>query len=662
MNEFFQRLKQRKLVQWAIAYVAAAFALLQGIDIIGQQFGWPDSVRRGITLALVVGLFVTLVLAWYHGERGVQRVTGTELLIIGLVLAVGGGLLWRFASTHAPDNKTSVVSNESGVSEPSRVIPEKSIAVLPFASLSEDKANAYFADGIQDEILTRLSKITQLKVISRTSTQQYQSKPGNLSEIARQLGVAHILEGSVQKSNDSVRVNVQLIKAEGDSHLWAETYDRKLTDIFAVESEVAQRIAGSLEARLTGREQQQLADVPTKDPHAYEAYLRGRTLLNVQGLDAIDSAIGFLRKAVELDPKYAEAWAQLAIAESQESGHERTPEQLELARHAAETAVRLQPESAETHTGLATFYYYALHDYDRALAELEEARRWSPNDANVIFYIGLIKRRQGKLDEAIEYQRKATVLDPRNSDIWVNLSGTYRGKRDFKTARATIDQALAISPDELDIVGYKAEIDIAEGNLDAADEILRGRKAVPGTEAFYLKIYALVCRRKFEEALAVFAGSDDTINPRPLSRARRNVFRGEVEYLAGHREESRRLMEQGRAELLALRAQGNTSQDLTQGLIGVYAFLDDREAFEHEADALLRAKAGDKWGLGSSEQEVAYGYAIIGDADRALPLIERGLSTECDSSLTTAMLRQDPIWDRIRNDPRFQKLCKEPNK
>ncbi len=222
MNEFFQRLKQRKLVQWAIAYVAAAFALLQGMDIIGQQFGWSDSVRRGITLALVVGFFVTLVLAWYHGERGVQRVTGTELLIIGLVLAVGGGLLWRFSSTHAPDNKTSVVSNESGVSEPTRVIPEKSIAVLPFDNLSSDKENAYFADGIQDEILTRLSKIGALKVISRTSSQKYKSTPDNLREVGKQLGVANLLEGSVQKIGNAAHINVQLIRVATDEHLWAE--------------------------------------------------------------------------------------------------------------------------------------------------------------------------------------------------------------------------------------------------------------------------------------------------------------------------------------------------------------------------------------------------------------------------------------------------------
>src|ERR1700759_2187387 len=275
MNEFFQRLKQRKLVQWAIAYVAAAFALLQGIDIVAQQFGWPEGVRRGITLALVIGFFVTLVIAWYHGERGAQRVSGTELLIIGLVLAVGGGFLWRFAASHPSDNKAAVVPNETRPSEPAIPIAEKSIAVLPFENLSSDKENAYFAEGIQDEILTRLSKIADLKVISRTSTQHYNSAPANLPEIAKQLGVAHILEGSVQKSGDAVRVNVQLIKAATDSHLWADTFDRKLIDIFSVESEVAKAIADQLRAKLTGREEQLIASKSTDNTEAYDAYLRG---------------------------------------------------------------------------------------------------------------------------------------------------------------------------------------------------------------------------------------------------------------------------------------------------------------------------------------------------------------------------------------------------
>ncbi|MFL6567804.1 MAG: adenylyl cyclase, partial [Chthoniobacterales bacterium] len=275
-RNFFAELKRRNVYKVAVAYAVVGWLAVQISSTVLPTFHAPEWVLQTLVVLVVLGFLIALVIAWAfemtpQGIKRTEDVSPDEklpqwsrdkfLAMTSIVALLAAGLL----AFQLMRGKHAVPSE----------ISDKSIAVLPFASLSEDKANAYFADGIQDEILTRLSKIAQLKVISRTSTQQYQSKPGNLSEIARQLGVAHILEGSVQKSNDSVRVNVQLIKADGDSHLWAETYDRKLTDIFAVESEVAQRIAGSLEARLTGREQQQLADVPTKDPHAYEAYLRG---------------------------------------------------------------------------------------------------------------------------------------------------------------------------------------------------------------------------------------------------------------------------------------------------------------------------------------------------------------------------------------------------
>src|ERR1044072_3074317 len=237
MNGFFQRLKQRKLVQWALGYIAAAFALLQGADIVAQRFGWPAQTMRFLIIALSVGLFATLVLAWFHGERGAQRVTATEMLILALVLARGGGLLWRFARVESERDVHSD-NDEAHRSAASLPVAEKSIAVLPFENLSSDKENAYFVIGIQDEILTKLAKIGALKVISRSSTQQYQSRPGNLTEIGRQLGVANILEGSVQKVGPLVHVNVQLIKAATDEHLWAESYDRTLDNIFGVEGEI----------------------------------------------------------------------------------------------------------------------------------------------------------------------------------------------------------------------------------------------------------------------------------------------------------------------------------------------------------------------------------------------------------------------------------------
>ena len=463
----------------------------------------------------------------------------------------------------------------------------------------------------------------------------------------------------MQKSGESVRVNVQLIKAEGDSHLWAETYDRKLTDIFAVESEVAQRIASSLEARLSGREQEQVANVPTQNAQAYDAYLRGLALLNKQGLDQVEKATEYLRKAVELDPQYAQAWAQLAIAESERYNYERTATQLERARRAGEAAVRLQPELAEVHAGLSTFYYYCLADFDRALVELEEARKLSPNDANAIFYTGLVKRRQGKLDEAIQFQKKATVLDPRNSDMWVNLGRSYRGKRDFKSAREMFDRAIAIAPDEIDIVGMKAQTYFAEGNLEAVDELLRGRKIEGLGDAFGAEITLLAWRRQFDEAVRRLSDFSKTaqVNGSPLWAAILKGTLGRLQTAAGHGAEGRPLLEEARRELLAQRAQGNTTLGIAEALIADNAFLGDRQQLDREAEALLNATKSDLWRSPASEEIVASGYAILGVADRAVPLIAHVLSLDYDFALTRAALRQDPIWDRIRSDPRFQKLA-----
>src|SRR6476660_8458934 len=240
MNEFFQRLKQRKLVQWAIAYVAAAFALLQGIDIVAQQFGWPEGVRRGITLALVVGFFVTLILAWYHGERGAQRVSGTELLIIGLVLALGGGFLWRFAAaSHTTADKSVVVPNESKALVPVTTSSEKSIAVLPLVNTSGDPANEYFSDGLSEELIAVLAKIPGLKVIGRNSSFFFKGKSDDSAAIGQKLGVANLIEGSVRKQRDRVRIVAELISAADGRSLWSETYDRELKDVFAVQAEIA---------------------------------------------------------------------------------------------------------------------------------------------------------------------------------------------------------------------------------------------------------------------------------------------------------------------------------------------------------------------------------------------------------------------------------------
>jgi TolB-like protein/Tfp pilus assembly protein PilF len=462
MNEFFQRLKQRKLVQWAIVYVAAAFALLQGIDIVAQQFGWPEGVRRGITLGLVVGFFVTLVLAWYHGERGAQRVTGTELLI-GLVLALGGGFLWRFAAARSADSKTATVPNES-----TSVIDAKSIAVLPFDNLSSDKENAYFTDGVQDEILTHLAKVAELKVISRMSVMQYKSGVArNLRKISEELGVAHVVEGSVQRAGNKVRVNAQLIDARNDRHEWAENYDRPIDDVFAIQSEIAKAIADQLQARLSPAERNTIEQRPTTDVIAFSQYSKGKTLLLTAGGGrpadrAYREAVDLLESAVARDPAFHAAFCQLVLANDllYARGYDHTPERLSAAEEALKRAAELHPDSAETHLARAQHLYFALRDYNGARSELDLARQGLPNDPRVVELTGYILRRQGKAEEGVRALQQAASLDPRNTSLLYQIFPSYMDLRRYAEAAAALERMLQIKPDDLAPGVIRTEVDL----------------------------------------------------------------------------------------------------------------------------------------------------------------------------------------------------------
>src|SRR2546422_2872619 len=356
--------------------------------------------------------------------------------------------------------------------------PEKSIAVLPFENRSEDKANAYFADGIQDEILMRLSKIADLKVISRTSTQHYKSAPENLPEIARQLGVAHILQGSVQKSGEAVRVNVQLIKAANDSHLWADTFDRKLTDIFSVESDVAKAIADQLRAHLTGQEEQVIAAKPTGNTEAYDAYLRGlaytlKTATNTPAYYLV--AQKYLREAVRLDPKFALAWALLSLVDARgyiSVNLQPTVALCEETRQAAETALTLQPNLGEALHAKAFYHYACLKDYDTAVRYFEQARQFLPNNSRIPQSLAYVARRRGQWDRSEAYFNEAERLDPRNVNLLTQHATTDIPLRRFPEALRKLDQVLNITPDDVDVLVVKAGIALAEGDLPRASALL----------------------------------------------------------------------------------------------------------------------------------------------------------------------------------------------
>jgi TolB-like protein len=668
-RQFFTELKRRNVYRVAAAYAVVAWLLIQLASILFPTFEAPAWVMKVFVAVVAAGFPLALIFAWAfeltpEGLKRTEEVapnesitqrTGRKLTVIVSIIAAVAVALLLF-QTFRPRSATSPVRVAPVAA--TGTVPEKSIAVLPFASLSDDKANEYFAHGIQDEILTRLAKIRELKVISRTSTQQYQSKPGNLAEIAKQLGVAHILEGSVQKAGDAVRVNVQLIRAETDSHLWADTYDRKLTDIFAVETEVAQKIASSLEAQLTGREQQEIARVPTKNPEAYDAYLRGLALIVRQSSENVEKARAFFQHAVELDPNYAQAWAQLSIAESQLYFADETPAGFERARRAAETAVRLQPELSDAYHALGVFNYFCAGDYDRALRELDEGRKRSPNDATIILATSLVKRRQGKLDEAIELQKKATVVDPRNPDVWSNLARSYRGKRDFKTAREMWDRAFAVSPEELEFIAEKALTYMAEGDLDTAEGLLRGEQMQNVEMAVWAKIDCLVYRRLFEEAIQTVMQALEKKKGRPPGEvANDKSWAGQVQLWAGREAEGRALLQEAQQELVAVRAGGDRTWRVTEALMLTAAALGDRQMVEREAPILSSLTQHDLWWFPARKANVASAYALLGDADHAIPLLQEALSASYHRAITPALLRLDPAWDKIRSDPRFQKLA-----
>ena len=465
MTEFFQRLKERKLVQWALAYVAAAFALLQGLDIIAQQFGWPENVRRGSTLALVVGFVVTLVLAWYHGERGKQRVTGTEVFVLALLVSLGGLLVWRFTNS-SPAPRVAPL----GAIVPN-VIPEKSIAVLPFENLTDDKNAAYFADGIQDEILTKLASIADLKVISRTSTRRFKSAPDNVREIAQQLGVAHLLEGSVQKSNDQVRVNVQLINAIKDSHVWAETYDREFKDIFGVEGEIATTIADTLQVKLTGTAKRLLAARPTENAQAHQFYLQGVFYHARGSKEDYRKAIDFYREAVRLDPRYALAWTELSISWMNLSrkflNGQEAQDAYAQALAAAQSALALDPKLAAAHTARG-LVLESNFDWKGAEAEFRRAIELAPHDDAPKATLADLMATLGHPEQAVELAREELKSDPLCASCYHWLASYLSALDRLDEAEQAIRKAIELQPSHADFYTQLTVIAIQRGDAKAA--------------------------------------------------------------------------------------------------------------------------------------------------------------------------------------------------
>src|SRR5437773_8521750 len=466
MNGFLEEVKRRKVYRVAAAYVIAAGGIIQLASAAFPAWELPNWALRLVIVLLLLGFPIALILAWAYditaegvrptpaiaAPRSHRRRNVIMLVATGVaVSAAAGFFLLPRASAHKID---------------------KSIALLPFDNLSDEKENAYFADGIQDDVLTNLSKIGDLKVISRTSVMPYRGKASNVREIAKALGVATILEGSVRRIGNRVRVNVQLINAENDEHIWAEDYDRDLIDVFAIQTDLAKKITGELQAKLSPAEKAQMERKPTENGEAYLAFVQAQNLqCAVEDFDKLKQSEQLYERAVQLDPNFALALARSSLLQSWiVHTFDRTSERREKARTLAERALRLQPDLAEAHLAVGFSYYYGDNNYDAALREFEIAQSGLPNESEAYLAIGAIQRRQGKWAESNANLEKAVSLNPKDIFALQNLAFNYQMLRNFEMANKTIDRALASDPTALGPLEIKCQLAVAEkGDFSVAE-------------------------------------------------------------------------------------------------------------------------------------------------------------------------------------------------
>ena len=554
------------------------------------------------------------------------------------------------------------------------VASEKSIAVLPFESLSDDKANAYFADGIQDEILTRLAKIGDLKVISRTSTQHYKSAPRNLAEIGKQLGVSTILEGSVQKDGDKVRINVQLIRAATDSHLWAETFDRKLTDIFSVESEVAKAIADRLQAKLTGEEEQVSLVKPTENTEAYDAYLRGLAynLKTANTTANLTNAQKYLREAVRLDSKFALAWALLSYVDSvgyRTEFLQPTVALREEARQAAETALTLQPRLGEAVLSKGFYHYACLREYDAAIRYFEQARPLLPNSSRIPESLAYVTRKQGQWDRSEEFFNEAERLDPRNVSLLTQHALSYKDRRQFPQALRKFEQILNITPDDVDTIVEKAVVAQAEGNLALASELLGPlHLEANNPNALETQVYQALLERRPAQIIArlkeLLAKPDPALG---YTNGELRFWLGWAEDVAGNHDVAQETWRNARTELESFLGQHPEDHLLLGHLALTDASLGDRAAAFALAERAIAAVPIEKDAVSgpTSIEFLVRVAAILEDTDRAVEALPKLMVTPYSGALgpgaplTPELLRLDPMFARLRDDPRFVRIIAE---
>src|SRR5213080_3150002 len=504
MSGFFEEVKRRKVYRVAVAYVIAAGGIIQLGSAAFPAWELPNWALRLVIVLLLVGFPIALILAWAFDVTP-QGIQATPELAVprthrrrNVIMLVATGVIF---SAIAGFFLLPLISSSHNI--------DKSIAVLPFENLSDDKENAYFADGLQDDVLTNLSKIGDLKVISRTSVMPYRGKASNVREIGKALGVGAVLEGSVRRVGNRVRVNVQLICADTDEHLWAEDYDRELTDVFAIQTDLAQKIASELKAKLSPVEKAQMERKPTENGEAYLAFVQAQNLgCAVEDFDKLKQGEQLYERAVQLDPKFALAFARYSQLESWiVHNFDRTSERREKARTFAERALRLQPDLPEAHLAVGFSYYYGDNNFDAALREFEIAQRGLPNESEVYLAIGAIQRRQGKWAESTATLDKAASLNPKDTWPLQNLDFNYQMLRNFDAANRTVARALQINPQAIGLWEIKVKLAIAEkGDFGVYEQAVEKGKSFAISDEERLKILGdhanlLLLQRKYQELL-----------------------------------------------------------------------------------------------------------------------------------------------------------------
>jgi TolB-like protein len=674
-RNFFSELKRRNVYKVAVAYAVIAWLFIQAASILFPTFEAPAWVMKVFVVIMAAGFVVALVIAWAFEmtPEGIKRTEDVRpdeeipqwsrrkfvALIVALALLAAGLFIYQVFRVKGP------------AAEPATAPPtiEQSIAVLPFENLSEDKGNAFFASGIQDEILTRLAKINSLKVISRTSTQQYQSKPPSVGEIGKQLGVAHILEGSVQKIGNAVHINVQLIKAATDTHVWAESYNRKLDDIFAVEAEVATAIADQLNAKLSGSEKKELAQKPTNNPAAYEAYLRGLTQFWQLSEESRYASVGSFEEAVRLDPKFALAWATLSRTHSITylQNYDRSASRSTAAESSLAEAVRLQPQLAETQLARAWFQYCIRHDYKGAHEILQQLRMIWPSNAEIVSLMGYISARMGEYQKSTDYLDEAIGLDPRDAYLRAQAVQTRTARRDFAAALRLVDEALQIWPNDLILGLDKIEILQGRGDLMEAQSTVDRILATQSDSLVPQAVLALGYQWKLRRTTppAVVLQQYERMSNKSGSRISNLALAEWADFLESSGDKAR-------AQAVFARLRDSTEASLKEqadnaAIAGLRAYalagLGEREAAITAVDQALALTTNDARQYGRTQELKARLLARFGDKENAMPLLQHLLTIAYDgyysAPLTPALLRLDPDFDALRGDPRFDKLCQD---